>query len=182
MSDQETIQTLRDNKREMFDSMRAYHESEISHATNAVTMMLGIVAAVGAGGLAILFPQSPPRHIQAIAWGLLGAEALLTLTIALTAHRKINRDHTRYADSGKEYVTTCRLLGLYSAITVGGKTETIKEDQTIGQGKGYRRTQQTIWTFAVAITLVTIALTVFVARTSHPPPAASQNQSHVGRG
>lgn len=39
-------EALRENKREMFDGMRAraYHQSEISHTNHAITMLLAVAA------------------------------------------------------------------------------------------------------------------------------------------
>jgi hypothetical protein len=82
-------ESLRENKREMFDGMRAYHQSEISHANHAITMLLGIAAAVGAAILAMLFPEKIPEHLTEIAWGLFFVVAILSLTIAFTSCFKI---------------------------------------------------------------------------------------------
>jgi hypothetical protein len=48
-----SMSDLAKNKREMFDGMRACHESEIHHANHAITMLLAIAAAVGAVVLAL---------------------------------------------------------------------------------------------------------------------------------
>lgn len=60
----------RENKRECVDGMRACHQSEISHANHAITMLLVMSAAVGAVVVAILIPEKPPVHVHEIAWGL----------------------------------------------------------------------------------------------------------------
>lgn len=152
---------LSENKREMFDGMRAYHQSEISHANHAITMLLAISAAAGAVVLAILFPQTTPNHVLEIAWGLWAVVSLLALTIAITAHIKISGDHKVYARFGKEYVDTCDRLGFYSTDALGNETG-LKTDRNIGQGTGYRKTQAIIWAFAVVLIVLTFLFAVLI--------------------
>ncbi|MGV6818648.1 MAG: hypothetical protein ACWA44_15440 [Thiotrichales bacterium] len=40
---EQDLDSLRENKREMFDGMRAYHQSEISHSNHAITMLLALL-------------------------------------------------------------------------------------------------------------------------------------------
>jgi hypothetical protein len=160
-----TMSDLADNKREMFDGMRAYHQSEISHANHAITMLLAIAGAAGAVVLAILFPRTMPAHIHEIAWGLFVTVLVFALAIAITAHIKINGDHGAYAKYGKEYVETSRLLGFYEkTIPVDGsaKKVSLKSDEGIGQGKGYRKTQMIIWTFAAVLIALTFMFALFL--------------------
>lgn len=160
-----TPSDLAENKREMFDGMRAYHQSEINHANHAITMLLAIAGAAGAAALAILFPQTPPTHMTEIAWGLWITVAVFAFTIAVTAHIKINGDHATYANFGAEYVKTSRLLGFYDkSLPSDGLEEktSIKTNLNIGQGKGYRRTQIIIWAFAGVLVVLTFLFAVFL--------------------
>jgi hypothetical protein len=164
---------LADNKREMFDGMRAYHQSEISHANHAITMLLAIAGAAGAAVLAILFPETPPPYTHEIAWGLGLAVTALALTIAITTHIKINGDHKAYAAYGDEYVRTSRLLGFYDEVVPikGSKQKkAIKASQTIGQGRGYRRTQFIIWSFSIVLIALALTFASFVSRIEVEPP------------
>jgi hypothetical protein len=152
---------LAENKREMFDGMRAYHESEIRHANHAITMLLAIAAAVGAVVLAMLFPQHTPKHISEIAWGLFFITFAFSIAIAVSAHIKITADHRVYASFGREYVKTSTLLGFYKkqvTLDKNGKKkkEPLKVSQTIGQGTGYRLTQAVIWAFTGVLIVVTL--------------------------
>jgi hypothetical protein len=162
-------EVLRENKRECFDGMRAYHQSEISHANHAITMLLAMAAAIGAVVVAILFPQTPPAHIHEIAWGLFVVVLALGATIAGTAHIKISGDHAVYAAFGAEYVITSEQLGLYegsSITTADGKSEAqkpIKTNKSIGQGTGYRKTQGIIWVFAGVLAVLTLLFAVAVS-------------------
>ena len=154
-------EVLRENKRECFDGMRSYHQSEISHANHAITMLLAMAAAVGAVIVAILFPQTPPAHVREIAWGLFIVVLVLGATIAGTAHIKLSGDHAVYAAFGAEYVKTSERLGLYNSATEG--MEAIKTNKNIGQGKGYRKTQAIIWAFSGVLTVLTLLFAIAVS-------------------
>jgi hypothetical protein len=149
------------NKREMFDGMRAYHQSEISHSNHAITMLLAIAGAAGAVVLAILFPKEAPYNIVQIAWGLFVVVAVLSLTIAWTTHLKISADHATYEAYGDQYVKTSELLGFYDEVEFGEKKVTLKTSRDIGKGKGYRKTQKIIWSFAVEITALALLFAMF---------------------
>ena len=149
-------ESLRENKREMFDGMRAYHQSEICHTNNAITMLLSVAGVAGTAALAVLFPQNPPEHLPEMAWGLWLTVTALSLTIALSAHLKINSDHKGYERFGAEYVRTSQLLGFYEKIKIEGGETAVKTDTHVGQGKGYRKTQNIIWLFAGVLTVLTL--------------------------
>ncbi len=151
---------LRESKRELFDGMRAYHESEISHANHAITMLLAVAAGAGAVVLAILFPQTASPHQNEIAWGLFVVVAVLSVSIAGTAHFKIGADHKIYVNFGAEYVKTSELLGFYAAIQIGNTHEALKKSRAIGQGTGYRKTQAIIWVFAGVVSTLTLAFAI----------------------
>lgn len=159
---------LRENKRECFDGMRAYHQSEISHANHAITMLLAMAAAIGAVVVAILFPDSPPAHVHEIAWALFAVVVILGGTIAGTAHIKISGDHAVYANFGAEYMATSVRLGLYesSSTTVDGQPVTqnaIKTSTNIGRGIGYKQTQRIIWAFAGVLAALSFFFAVTIS-------------------
>lgn len=145
----------------MFDGMRAYHQSEISHSHHAITMLLAIAGAAGAVVLAMLFPEKAPEHLTEIAWGLVIVVTVLALTVAFTTHVKINSDHETYEAYGKQYVLTSQLLGFYEEVEIEGSKTRIKTEKNTGQGKGYRKTQIIIWAFAAEITLLTFLFALF---------------------
>jgi outer membrane protein OmpA-like peptidoglycan-associated protein len=156
-----TAETLRENKRELFDGMRAYHQSEISHANHAITMLLAIAAAAGAVVLAIIFPRENfqrehLQHVSAIAWGLFFIVTVFVSIIWATTHQKINADHGTYERYGIEYMKTSRLLGCYARVNIDGKEDSIKDPcWEIGKGTGYRKTQRIILSFAVPLIVLT---------------------------
>lgn len=153
---------LRENKREMFDGMRAYHQSEISHSNHAISILLAIAGAAGAAVLAMLFPENPPVHLTEIAWGLFVVVAVLSFTVALTSHLKISSDHERYKDYGTQYMTTGKVLGFFDEqVQINGQTLKINTRENIGKGKGYRKTQAIIWSFAAELIFLAFLFAMF---------------------
>ncbi|TVT76548.1 MAG: hypothetical protein FHP92_07775 [Denitromonas halophila] len=151
-----TAESLRLNKREMFDGMRAYHQSEISHASHAITLLLAIAGAAGAVVVAILFPKEPLAHLTAIAWGLFVVVSVFAFSVAITAHLKISSDHNTYAQYGQQYVLTSTLLGFYDSVSIDGVERPIKTNKALGEGTGFRKTQWIIW--VVAAELIVLSL------------------------
>ncbi len=155
---------LTENKREMFDGMRAYHQSEISHSNHAITMLLSISGVAGTAVLAILFQPTLPVHAQEIAWGLFVVVLAFSLAISITAHIKITGDHKVYSSFGQEYVKTSILLGLYEKEVpmTADKSEKLKINKQIGQGKGYQKTQAIIWTFSGILVSLTFLFAILL--------------------
>jgi hypothetical protein len=149
--------TYEANKREMFDGMRAYHDSEIRHANHAITIIMAIAGAGAAVAAAMLFADRPSKHVEAIAWGLFAMVLVFSGTIALTTHLKISSDHAVFARFGAEYRRTSRMLGLFEAVTIDGKPDRVKVDREIGRGTGYRRTQAVIWLLAALVSSFALA-------------------------
>ncbi|MDD2764665.1 MAG: hypothetical protein PHE83_11885 [Opitutaceae bacterium] len=118
-------------------------------------MLLAVAAGAGAGALAILSPP-PPAHQNEVAWSLAIVVAVLSATIAGTAHFKIGADHKIYANFGTEYMRTSELLGFYSS-----SSSPLKVSHIIGQGTGYRKTQWIIWAFAGVVTLLALLFAVW---------------------
>lgn len=183
------LDSLRENKREMFDGMRAYHQSEISHANHAITMLLAIAGATGAAILAMLFPEKLPEHLTEIAWGLFFVVLLLSVAVAWTSQCKITSDHSTYEAYGKEYVITSKLLGFYDEIRVNGETKKIKNEEDIGKGKGYQNTQRIIRAFAGLLIILTLLFAILLSFHSAPkiqqntladPPASAPVQQECG--
>jgi hypothetical protein len=151
-----TDDALRENKREMFDGMRAYHESEMSHANYGFTALLAVAGADGAVITSLLFAERMPAHALAILWGLFAIVTVLCLVISATTHLKIDPDHEVYANFGAEYVATSQILGFYDPVQVDGKNILLKTNPRIGQGAGYRKTQFMIWGLSIGIAMGTL--------------------------
>ena len=139
--------TLDANKREAFDAMRAYHQSEIEHKSHAISMLTTVLTGVGAVFAAIIIPSAAIANAGAIAFLAAAAASLGSYLVVSSTNTKIGSDHKRYAAFGAEYVNTCRLLGLFDAIQIGDCTITLKTDDKLGQGKGYINTQKILQKF-----------------------------------
>lgn len=164
--DKPSIAGLEANKREMFDGMRSYHQSEIQHSNQAITMLLAIAAIVGAVMLAILSLQISTGHAVFVAWGLFFVTFLFSIVISLAVHKKIEADHRLYSAYGREYVKTSILLGFYDKQVdifeeESRKLEPLKISKNIGEGKGYQITQVIIWAFTSILIIVTLSFACF---------------------
>lgn len=141
--------------------MRAYHQSEISHANHAITMLLAIASALGAVTLAMLSAGVTINHLHKIAFGQFIVVLILGGTITLTAIAKIGKDHDRYKSFGSEYVRCCKALGFYSNKSEGGEPYSlhgIKRSEDVGQGYGYQKSQGIIFGFFAALILLSFLL------------------------
>jgi len=147
-----------ENKREMFDGMRAYHTSEIAHTQHAIQILLALLAAAATVVVALLFPQTELQQTTLIAWSMTGIVSLCAVGVAFFAHLKISADHRTYANFGREYVATSDALGYYQPLT--GSATALKANRNIGQGLGYRWTQLTIWALAAFLFLSTTLFSV----------------------
>lgn len=162
---------LEENKREMFDGMRAYHESENKHKADAILMLTAMLAATGGVFAAILAPGFQAESATTVAALLAIAATIGVVWVVLSTNEKIDADHSRYAEFGAEYVQTCKLLGLYSPITSGSHTATLKENERIGQGVGYKKTKAVLNGFGTFIVL--IAWVAFFYVNSHSKAASA---------
>jgi hypothetical protein len=151
-------ETLRGHKREAFDAMRAYHQSEISHTYHAITMMVAIAGVTSAAVFAVVVAKTPPKHAVAFAWGLFGAVSLLMLAIALTVHLKIGRDHDRHERSAEEWNNAAELLGLFELVTIDGEARFRHR----GNGVGHRETRLIIWAFGLTVSFLALLVAIVV--------------------
>ncbi|MGV6818649.1 MAG: hypothetical protein ACWA44_15445 [Thiotrichales bacterium] len=119
----------------------------------------------------MLFPEKPPEHLTEIAWGLFVVVAVLSFTVALTSHLKITSDHKTYEAYGTQYVSTSKLLGFYEDVQISGAPKKIKTNENIGKGKGYRKTQIIIWSFATELIILAF---LFAVLSCHFVPKAQQ--------
>lgn len=172
------LESLRQDKREMFDAMRAYHASEINHTNHAITILLSITAAGGAVILSLLFADNQPNCISILIWGICFITIILSFAICLTTHLKLSYDHKTYTSFGKEYMVTSEILGFYSESDMSEYLYPIKKSKKIGRGKGYRKTQIIIWSFGGLLSLISlsIAIAFSILQPIHSPPNKSKAQ------
>jgi hypothetical protein len=150
---------LEANKREMFDGMRAYHQSEIEHKRDAIEVLKALLAGAGAVYAAIIIPSNKIPYAGWLAAGISAAITFATISIVRSTNAKIARGHLVYQSFGDEYMRTCRLLGLYYASDYG---EIIKQSRAIGRGDGWKSTQNILRSFGTTICLLVWTAAVYV--------------------
>lgn len=163
------------NKREMFDGMRAYHQSELSHKSDALGLLSRILALSAAVfGVLIGIATSPDVPASAVVFvSVIAAAAICfaTYLVVVAVNKKIYEDHVTYWAYGNEYVRECEWLGLTKEEKVGEEVIVIKQIDPAhppGSGEGYKHTQNIIsktgWA-VVAFVGIGVVVTVLVAST-----------------
>jgi Ca2+/Na+ antiporter len=107
------------NKREAFDGMRAYHQSEIAHKGHTVevikTLLTVVVSAYG-GLIALLLSGKVSRcNGVAAAIMVLVFVGFVVWYVIHETNRKIDKDHDSYEMHRREYLAERRLLNIDSA-------------------------------------------------------------------
>jgi hypothetical protein len=102
------------NKREAFDAMRAYHQSEIAHKAHTVevikTLLTVVVGAYGGLIALILKAELAPSYAQATAALLLLGVSGTVLYVVCKTNEKIEADHQAYEAHRAEYLAERQLL------------------------------------------------------------------------
>ena len=161
------------NKREMFDGMRAYHQSELSHKSDAISI-LGRIVALAAAVYGVLIGIATSPEVQAAAIIMVStisgvAICFIIYRVVKATNNKIYQDHLVYWKYGNEYVKESRRLGLMEEETVYGYKQKIKDIDPAhppGSGKGYEHTQKIIRETGVAIAafvIIGVLITMLVA-------------------
>lgn len=159
----EQLQVLDSNKREMFDAMRAYHESERGHKTDAMTVLAALFATVGAVFGALVLSEKGVPYAGVLAALTAVAATFGVLIIVAKTNAKIGKDHETYAKFGAEYVRTCDAMGFYGTGLVAPEASPIKSDRAIGQGEGYKSTQAIIESIGWTVVILSWLAFAFVA-------------------
>jgi hypothetical protein len=162
------------NKREMFDGMRAYHQSEIAHKQDAVRMLTTLLAAAGAIFAAIIVPERPIPYAVLLSAVTALVATIFAWVIVGTTNRKIEEEHEIYARFGQEYSRACAVLGLFDPVVVGDqKHPAVKARGAIGQGEGWKHTRNIVRGLGTAIAFLAWLAVVFVyANQAEPSPPA----------
>lgn len=138
----DNLSLLESNKRESFDGMRAYHESERSHLQNALQMMWrNTLPVVVVPNAALLIQEDIESHIVIISSFItLIIAYLIVRSIYKSAKEKIIADNSVYNMFGKDYAKTCELLQFLEPVEINGNNIQIKgwpKGGGPGTGKGY---------------------------------------------
>lgn len=141
----ENISLIAANKKESFDGMRAYHESEKSHLNNAIQLLWrSALPAISFPNFALLFatPKPDPIFLMVGSILVLSMSFVIVSAICYPAINKIKGDHKMYQLFGKDYAKTCEILHFLEPIKLSGKTIQLKyweEDKGPGSGEGYKK-------------------------------------------
>lgn len=157
------------NKREMFDGMRAYHGSEHQHKRDAVNFLRSILGvAAGVYGVIIgsfFTPDLTIEYATPLAWGILFFVALVIFITVNATNRKIKADHNIYKRYGAEYTRFSYMLELHKTVVVDTKDiegKLIDINKPIGQGDGYKKTMAIIKKQGWGVFTISLILTVLV--------------------
>ena len=155
------------NKREMFDGMRAYHNSEIHHKKDAIGFLrsvLGVI--VGVYGIIIgsfFSPDLTIEYAEYLVWIILLLFGLVISIVVNATIKKIEADHAIYANYGAEYTRFSYILGLQKNIILDDveiQGKVIDLARPIGQGSGYKKTIHVIVETGIGIFLMALILTI----------------------
>ncbi|MCW8092123.1 hypothetical protein [Alteromonas sp. ASW11-130] len=153
------------NKREAFDGMRAYHQSEIAHKKDAVDILKAILTTtiVLYGGVLSVVISGNIDNSYAIytGWTLV---VLIGLSVALVVgvtNRKIDEDNKRYRKYRDEYVLERKLLGLESDLLNENYTSAWIEEHYPTK-TGYHHTKNILRVFAAMIFFVSLVGSAFI--------------------
>jgi Ca2+/Na+ antiporter len=107
------------NKREAFDGMRAYHQSEIAHKGHTVevikTLLTVVVSAYGGLVALILGGKVSRCNGVAAAAVFFVCVAIVVFYVVRETNKKIDKDHDSYENHRSEYLAERRLLDIDSA-------------------------------------------------------------------
>jgi len=158
------------NKREMFDGMRAFQQSELAHKADVLNFLKSILTgSIIVYGFPIVALLKSESRVDKDA---VGAFALITLIVVCGisaaacyfTNKKIEHGHSRYGDFLSEYARESKWLGLMDSTVETADSHTpIKLIQLdVKAGDGYKETKRLIWVYGVLVGLVALGLSVIV--------------------
>ncbi len=153
------------NKRECFDGMRAYHQSEIAHKKDTIEILKSILTTIvlvyGAIIGAIITKSIESVALVVVSFFTLILIAISVLSITYVTNNKIDKDNARYRKYEEEYVIERQIIGLESEL-LKLNHESVWIDKTKDKNKtGYHHTKLILWVFSVIIILVSLVGTSF---------------------
>ncbi len=174
------IASVESNKREMFDAMRAYQESEQAHKQDAISLLTTILTATGAVFAALIVPEKPIVHSELLAAFVALVAIVLSVVVVHTTNKKIAADHLVYASFGDEYVRCCEVLGLFDPVQLGPTKQPLKIRVLIGHGPGWKITQNIVRSVGATVMLFSLCAFFYVffsAGASRKPCAIGNSAS-----
>ena len=146
------------NKREAFDGMRAYHQSEISHKKDAIDILktyLTTIVIIYAGLVAGISGKIIDNtYIILLGWAVALLNGLACWLIVRTTNFKIDSDNRKYKQYRDEYVVERSIIGLDDDLTAHGHTSHWIETTDTPPLSGYNYTKKIINWFGITIAAV----------------------------
>ena len=173
------------NKREAYDGMRAYHQSELAHKKDAVDILKTILttSVVIFGGLVgfVMSARINATIVIVAAWTIAVLISLAVGVIVFFTNKKIDEDNRRYRKYRDEYIKERELIGLEDDLKKAGYISAYVE-AGCPEKTGYHHTKNILKSFGCIVIVVAIVGVVFVygalsasnnTAQSAPPPASS---------
>ncbi len=160
------IETHQQNKREAFDGMRAYHQSEILHKGHAIEVLKTILTAiltiyVGLAASAVS-GQIEKKVIIGTAIIVFIATSVCAILIVWATNRKIDHDNARYEAFREEYRAERRILGLENELQQKGGFSSKWMEAHDRKASGYSVTKLILNIFAGTLSVVSLVGSVLV--------------------
>ncbi len=146
------------NKREAFDGMRAYHQSEISHKKDAIDILktyLTTVVIIYAGLVAgITGKIIDNNYIVLLGWAVALLNGIACWAIIRSTNFKIDKDNRKYNQYRDEYIVERAITGLENDLKEHGHVSHWIEAQEEPVISGYNYTKKIINWFGITIVAV----------------------------
>ncbi|MGF1640772.1 MAG: hypothetical protein ACFCUO_07465 [Rhodospirillales bacterium] len=144
----------RQHKREAFDGMRAYHQSEISHKKDAIDILKAVLTSILVvyGGIVGALITKQIEYRLAISISVIILIFILAIVIGLvySTNEKIDQDNKRYRSFRKEYINEIKALNLESD-RIQNKLESAWADNIDESKTGYHYTKVIIRLFGILV-------------------------------
>lgn len=153
------------NKREAFDGMRAYHQSEIAHKKDAIDILKTILTSslsLFTGLLATVFvAKIDTTYILYVSWIVTALVGVAAWNIVHSTNRKIDQDHARYQKYAQEYTLERRIIGLEDDLEKQGHTSAWVA-VTQGGKSGYHHTKNILTGLGWIVFMVAFVASVII--------------------
>jgi hypothetical protein len=159
-----------ENKREIFDLMRAYQSSELAHKSDIIGVLkiiLTVTIALYAAILGALFtPELEVHYKNIIAWAIFFSNAIVIFIVINATNKKIIASNKMYKKHGQEYERFTKILDLNKYVLVNGEPingKTLDPENPIGSGDGFKKSIHIINEIGYGISVLCFALALTVS-------------------
>ena|ERR1700744_1255720 len=171
------ITSHENNKKEAFEGMRAYHQSEIAHKKDAIsiyqTLITSVILIYG-GLIAGIYNQSINGYesIKYLGWLILLVLGICSSLVTFFSNKKISKDNDRYNIYRIEYTYERDIIKLEDDLLGAGCTSHwhyIKNNNEKKPKSGYRYTKWILIAMNIMVCFIGLigALIIHIASISH---------------